>query len=120
MSVYSWIEESVWLLLIPLLFLGMGLAGLHHRRYQLAGFVIGCYITGLAGIGWLIEPNLPGFLGGGLPMTGSGLLFILRRTDREAREKILSNSQSLLEKGFPSKALDAANRLIRRAQRDES
>ena len=52
MSVYSWIEESVWLLLIPLLFLGMGLAGLHHRRYQLAGFVIGCYITGLAGIGW--------------------------------------------------------------------
>ena len=27
-----------------------------------------------------------GFLGGGLPMTGSGLLFILRRTDREARE----------------------------------
>ena len=120
MSVYSWIEESVWLLLIPLLFLGMGLAGLHHRRYQLAGFVIGCYITGLAGIGWLIEPNLAsgGFLGGGLPMTGSGLLFILRRTDREAREKILSNSQSLLEKGFPSKALDAANRLIRRAQRD--
>ena len=120
MSVYSWIEESVWLLLIPLLFLGMGLAGLHHRRYQLAGFVIGCYITGLAGIGWLIEPNLAsgGFLGGGLPMTGSGLLFILRRTDREAREKILSNSQSLLEKGFPSKALDASNRLIRRAQRD--
>ena len=120
MSVYSWIEESVWLLLIPLLFLGMGLAGLHHRRYQLAGFVIGCYITGLAGIGWLIEPNLAsgGFLGGGLPMTGSGLLFILRRTDREAREKILSESQSLLEKGFPSKALDASNRLIRRAQRD--
>ncbi|MDG1545726.1 MAG: tetratricopeptide repeat protein [Candidatus Poseidoniia archaeon] len=120
MSVYSWIEESVWLLLIPLLFLGMGLAGLHHRRYQLAGFVIGCYITGLAGIGWLIEPNLAsgGFLGGGLPMTGSGLLFILRRTDREAREKILDKSQSLLENGFPSKALDAANRLIRRAQRD--
>ena len=120
MSVYSWIEESVWLLLIPLLFLGMGLAGLHHRRYQLAGFVIGCYITGLAGIGWLIEPNLAsgGFLGGGLPMTGSGLLFILRRTDREAREKILSESQSLLEKGFPSKALEASNRLIRRAQRD--
>ncbi|MEC7712488.1 MAG: hypothetical protein VYE32_00570, partial [Candidatus Thermoplasmatota archaeon] len=120
MSVYSWIEESVWLLLIPLLFLGMGLAGLHHRRYQLAGFVIGCYITGLAGIGWLIEPNLAsgGFLGGGLPMTGSGLLFILRRTDREAREKILSESQSLLERGFPSKALEASNRLIRRAQRD--
>ena len=66
MSVYDWIEESVWLLLIPLLFLGMGLAGLHHRRYQLAGFVIGCYISGLAGIGWLIEPNLAsgGFLGG--------------------------------------------------------
>ena len=120
MSVYSWIEESVWLLLIPLLFLGLGLAGLHHRRYQLAGFVIGCYITGLAGIGWLIEPNLAsgGFLGGGLPMTGSGLLFILRRTDREAREKILSKSQQLLEDGFPSKALDASNRLIRRAQRD--
>ena len=120
MSVYSWIEESVWLLLIPLLFLGLGLAGLHHRRYQLAGFVIGCYITGLAGIGWLIEPNLAsgGFLGGGLPMTGSGLLFILRRTDREAREKILSRSQTLLEEGFPSKALDASNRLIRRAQRD--
>jgi tetratricopeptide (TPR) repeat protein len=120
MSVYSWIEESVWLLLIPLLFLGMGLAGLHHRRYQLAGFVIGCYITGLAGIGWLIEPNLAsgGFLGGGLPMTGSGLLFILRRTDREAREKILAESQSLLENGFPSKSLDASNRLIRRAQRD--
>ena len=73
MSVYEWIEESVWLLLIPLLFLGMGLAGLHHRRYQLAGFVIGCYISGLAGIGWLIEPNLAsgGFLGGGLPITGS-------------------------------------------------
>jgi len=120
MSVYSWIEESVWLLLIPLLFLGLGLAGLHHRRYQLAGFVIGCYITGLAGIGWLIEPNLAsgGFLGGGLPMTGSGLLFILRRTDREAREKILLESQTLLEKGFPSKSLDASNRLIRRAQRD--
>ena len=120
MSVYSWMEESVWLLLIPLLFLGLGLAGLHHRRYQLAGFVIGCYITGLAGIGWLIEPNLAsgGFLGGGLPMTGSGLLFILRRTDREAREKILSKSQQLLEDGFPSKALDASNRLIRRAQRD--
>ena len=66
MSVYDWIEKSVWLLLIPLLFLGMGLAGLHHRRYQLAGFVIGCYISGLAGIGWLIEPNLAsgGFLGG--------------------------------------------------------
>ena len=120
MSVYSWVEESVWLLLIPLLFLGLGLAGLHHRRYQLAGFVIGCYITGLAGIGWLIEPNLAsgGFLGGGLPMAGSGLLFILRRTDREAREKILSKSQQLLEDGFPSKALDASNRLIRRAQRD--
>ena len=68
----------------------------------------------------MIEPNLAsgGFLGGGLPMTGSGLLFILRRTDREAREKILSESQTLLEKGFPSKALDASNRLIRRAQRD--
>ena len=57
MSVYDWIQESVWLLLIPLLFLGLGIAGLHHRRYQLAGFVIGCYISGLAGIGWLIEPR---------------------------------------------------------------
>ncbi|SVC78401.1 uncharacterized protein METZ01_LOCUS331255, partial [marine metagenome] len=47
MSVFNWIEESVWLLLVPLLFLGMGIAGLHHRRYQLAGFVIGCYIAGL-------------------------------------------------------------------------
>ena len=102
MSVYSWIEESVWLLLIPLLFLGMGLAGLHHRRYQLAGFVIGCYITGLAGIGWLIEPNLAsgGFLGGGLPMTGSGLLFILRRTDREAREKNYMAYKKFLSKNL--------------------
>jgi len=120
MSVYDWIEQSVWLLLIPLLFLGMGIAGLHHRRYQLAGFVIGCYISGLAGIGWLIEPNLAsgGFLGGGLPMTGSGLLFILRRTDREAREKMLIEAQELLDEGYPSRSLDAANRLIRRAQRD--
>ena len=120
MSVFEWIEKSVWLLLIPLLFLGMGLAGLHHRRYQLAGFVIGCYISGLAGIGWLIEPNLAsgGFLGGGLPMTGSGLLFILRRTDREAREKMLENAKQLLEEGYPSRSLDSANRLMRRAQQD--
>ena len=120
MSVYDWIQESVWLLLIPLLFLGLGIAGLHHRRYQLAGFVIGCYISGLAGIGWLIEPNLAsgGFLGGGLPMTGSGLLFILRRTDREAREKILKEAEELLESGYPSRSLDASNRLIRRAQQD--
>ena len=120
MSVFEWIEKSVWLLLIPLLFLGMGLAGLHHRRYQLAGFVIGCYISGLAGIGWLIEPNLAsgGFLGGGLPMTGSGLLFILRRTDREAREKMLENAKQLLADGYPSRSLDSANRLMRRAQQD--
>ena len=120
MSVYEWIEESVWLLLIPLLFLGMGLAGLHHRRYQLAGFVIGCYISGLAGIGWLIEPNLAsgGFLGGGLPMTGSGLLFILRRTDREAREKMLNEAQELIDTGYPSRSLEAANRLMMRAQQD--
>ena len=120
MSVYEWIEESVWLLLIPLLFLGMGLAGLHHRRYQLAGFVIGCYISGLAGIGWLIEPNLAsgGFLGGGLPMTGSGLLFILRRTDREAREKMLDEAQELIDTGYPSRSLEAANRLMIRAQQD--
>ncbi|HIF37510.1 MAG: hypothetical protein CXT75_04025 [Methanobacteriota archaeon] len=120
MSVYEWIEESVWLLLIPLLFLGMGLAGLHHRRYQLAGFVIGCYISGLAGIGWLIEPNLAsgGFLGGGLPMTGSGLLFILRRTDREAREKMLNKAQELIDTGYPSRSLEAANRLMMRAQQD--
>ena len=120
MSAFEWIEKSVWLLLIPLLFLGMGLAGLHHRRYQLAGFVIGCYISGLAGIGWLIEPNLAsgGFLGGGLPMTGSGLLFILRRTDREAREKMLENAEQLLEDGYPSRSLDSANRLMRRAQQD--
>ena len=120
MSVFEWVEKSVWLLLIPLLFLGMGLAGLHHRRYQLAGFVIGCYISGLAGIGWLIEPNLAsgGFLGGGLPMTGSGLLFILRRTDREAREKMLENAKQLLEDGYPSRSLDSANRLMRRAQQD--
>jgi len=120
MSVFEWVEKSVWLLLIPLLFLGMGLAGLHHRRYQLAGFVIGCYISGLAGIGWLIEPNLAsgGFLGGGLPMTGSGLLFILRRTDREAREKMLKNAEQLLEDGYPSRSLDSANRLMRRAQQD--
>ena len=120
MSAFEWIEKSVWLLLIPLLFLGMGLAGLHHRRYQLAGFVIGCYISGLAGIGWIIEPNLAsgGFLGGGLPMTGSGLLFILRRTDREAREKMLQEAADLLETGYPSRSLDAANRLMRRAQQD--
>ncbi|RZD35676.1 MAG: hypothetical protein CXT75_07720 [Methanobacteriota archaeon] len=120
MSAFEWIEESVWLLLLPLLFLGMGLAGLHHRRYQLAGFVIGCYISGLAGIGWLIEPNLAsgGFLGGGLPMTGSGLLFILRRTDREAREKMLNEAQELLDTGYPSRSLDASNRLMRRAQQD--
>jgi len=120
MSVFEWIEKSVWLLLIPLLFLGMGLAGLHHRRYQLAGFVIGCYISGLAGIGWLIEPNLAsgGFLGGGLPMTGSGLLFILRRTDKEAREKMLENAEQLLADGYPSRSLDSANRLMRRAQQD--
>jgi len=120
MSVFEWVEKSVWLLLIPLLFLGMGLAGLHHRRYQLAGFVIGCYISGLAGIGWLIEPNLAsgGFLGGGLPMTGSGLLFILRRTDREAREKMLKNAEQLLEDGYPSRSLNSANRLMRRAQQD--
>ena len=120
MSVYEWIEQSVWLLLIPLLFLGMGLAGLHHRRYQLAGFVIGCYISGLAGIGWLIEPNLAagGFLGGGLPMTGSGLLFILRRTDREAREKMLNEAQELIDTGYPSRSLEAANRLMIRAQQD--
>jgi len=120
MSVFEWIEKSVWLLLIPLLFLGMGLAGLHHRRYQLAGFVIGCYISGLAGMGWLIEPNLAsgGFLGGGLPMTGSGLLFILRRTDKEAREKMLENAEQLLADGYPSRSLDSANRLMRRAQQD--
>ena len=120
MSVFDWIEESVWLLLIPLLFLGMGLAGLHHRRYQLAGFVIGCYIAGLAGIGWLIEPSLAsgGFLGGGLPMTGSGLLFILRRTDREARINMLKEAQELLDSGYPSRSLDVSGRLIRRAQRD--
>ena len=120
MSVFDWIEESVWLLLIPLLFLGMGLAGLHHRRYQLAGFVIGCYIAGLAGIGWLIEPSLAsgGFLGGGLPMTGSGLLFILRRTDREARINMLKEAQELLDSGYPSRSLDVSERLIRRAQRD--
>ena len=120
MSVYNWIQESVWLLLIPLLFLGLGIAGLHHRRYQLAGFVIGCYIAGLAGIGWLIEPNLAsgGFLGGGLPMTGSGLLFILRRTDKEAREKLLNEAETLLESGYPSRSLDTSNRLIRRAQQD--
>ena len=120
MSAFEWVEESVWLLLLPLLFLGMGLAGLHHRRYQLAGFVIGCYISGLAGIGWLIEPNLAsgGFLGGGLPMTGSGLLFILRRTDREAREKMLNEAQELLDTGYPSRSLDASNRLMRRAQQD--
>ncbi|HJM81620.1 MAG TPA: hypothetical protein QF397_02550, partial [Candidatus Poseidoniia archaeon] len=120
MSVFNWIEESVWLLLIPLLFLGMGLAGLHHRRYQLAGFVIGCYIAGLAGIGWLIEPSLAsgGFIGGGLPMTGSGLLFILRRTDREARERMLKEAQEFLDTGYPSRSLEVAGRLIRRAQRD--
>ena len=120
MSAFEWIEQSVWLLLIPLLFLGLGLAGLHHRRYQLAGFVIGCYISGLAGIGWLIEPNLAsgGFLGGGLPMTGSGLLFILRRTDREARENMLNEANDLLETGYPSKSLDVSNRLMSRAQRD--
>ena len=120
MSVFNWIEESVWLLLIPLLFLGMGLAGLHHRRYQLAGFVIGCYIAGLAGIGWLIEPSLAsgGFIGGGLPMTGSGLLFILRRTDREARERMLKEAQEFLDTGYPSRSLEVAERLIRRAQRD--
>ena len=120
MSAFEWIEQSVWLLLIPLLFLGMGLAGLHHRRYQLAGFVIGCYISGLAGIGWIIEPNLAsgGFLGGGLPMTGSGLLFILRRTDREAREKMLREAEELLETGYPSRSLESANRLMRRAQQD--
>ena len=120
MSVFNWIEESVWLLLIPLLFLGMGLAGLHHRRYQLAGFVIGCYIAGLAGIGWLIEPSLAsgGFIGGGLPMIGSGLLFILRRTDREARERMLKEAQELLDTGYPSRSLEVAGRLIRRAQRD--
>ena len=86
----------------------------------MAGFVIGCYITGLAGIGWLIEPNLAsgGFLGGGLPMTGSGLLFILRRTDREAREKMLNEAQELLDTGYPSRSLDASNRLMRRAQQD--
>ena len=120
MSAFEWIEESVWLLLLPLLFLGMGLAGLHHRRYQLAGFVIGCYISGLAGIGWLIEPSLAsgGFLGGGLPMTGSGLLFILRRTDREARETMLNEAQELLDTGYPSRSLEASNRLMRRAQQD--
>ena len=120
MSAFEWIEQSVWLLLIPLLFLGMGLAGLHHRRYQLAGFVIGCYISGLAGIGWIIEPNLAsgGFLGGGLPMTGSGLLFILRRTDREAREKMLREAEELLKTGYPSRSLESANRLMRRAQQD--
>ena len=120
MSVFDWIEESVWLLLIPLLFLGLGLAGLHHRRYQLAGYVIGCYIAGLAGMGWLIEPSLAsgGFIGGGLPMTGSGLLFILRRTDREAREKMLGEAQELLDSGYPSRSLDVSGRLIRRAQRD--
>ena len=120
MSAFEWIEQSVWLLLIPLLFLGMGLAGLHHRRYQLAGFVIGCYISGLAGIGWIIEPNLAsgGFLGGGLPMTGSGLLFILRRTDREAREKMLREAEELLDTGYPSSSLESANRLMRRARQD--
>ncbi len=50
-------------------------------------------------------------MGGGLPMTGSGLLFILRRTDREAREKMLDEAQELIDTGYPSRSLEAANRL---------
>ena len=46
--------EAVWMLL-PLLLLGLGMAGLHHRRYQLAGFVLGCYLAGLGCLGWLVD-----------------------------------------------------------------
>ena len=63
--------EAVWMLL-PLLLLGLGMAGLHHRRYQLAGFVLGCYLAGLGCLGWLVSPEVAagGLLAGGRVQSG--------------------------------------------------
>ena len=111
--------EAVWMLL-PLLLLGLGMAGLHHRRYQLAGFVLGCYLAGLGSVGWLVSPEVAagGLLGGGLTMSGSGMLFLLRRSDREARRVMLTEVESALAGSHPSAALEAANRVMRHAQQD--
>ena len=114
------LQPGTIVLLPPLLLLGLGMAGLHHRRYQLAGFVLGCYLAGLGCIGWLIAPEMAGggLLGGGLAMAGSGMLFLLRRSDREARRAMLAEVEQALEEGHPSAALEAANRVMRRAQQD--
>ena len=114
------LQPAAMALLLPLLLLGLGMAGLHHRRYQLAGFVLGCYLAGLGCIGWLVAPEMAsgGLLGGGLAMAGSGMLFLLRRSDREARRAMLAEVEQALEEGHPSVALEAANRVMHRAQQD--
>lgn len=114
------LQPAAMALLLPLLLLGLGMAGLHHRRYQLAGFVLGCYLAGLGCIGWLVAPEMAsgGLLGGGLAMAGSGMLFLLRRSDREARRAMLDEVEQALEEGHPSMALEAANRVMLRAQQD--
>ena len=114
------LQPDTMALLLPLLLLGLGMAGLHHRRYQLAGFVLGCYLAGLGCLGWLAAPEVAagGLLGGGLAMSGSGMLFLLRRSDREARRAMLAEVEQALEEGHPSAALEGANRVMRRAQQD--
>ncbi|MEC9253960.1 MAG: hypothetical protein VX863_03855, partial [Candidatus Thermoplasmatota archaeon] len=100
------LQPAAMALLLPLLLLGLGMAGLHHRRYQLAGFVLGCYLAGLGCIGWLVAPEMAsgGLLGGGLAMAGSGMLFLLRRSDREARRVMLDEVEQALDEGHPSMA----------------
>tara|TARA_B100000029_G_scaffold50686_1_gene46113 strand:+ start:3334 stop:5022 length:1689 start_codon:yes stop_codon:yes gene_type:complete len=112
-------ETSLWLL-GPLLMIGLGMAGLHHNRIPLVGFVIGCYLSGVGSLYWWNDPvaTASALLGGGLPLLGSGSLFLIRRSDSEGMESIFQEGEEALDDGDISKALEIYEKLLRVKQRE--
>ena len=112
-------DVSLWLL-GPLLMIGLGMAGLHHNRVQLVGFVIGCYLSGVGSLYWLSEPEATAsaLLGGGLPLLGSGGLFLIRQSDTEGMESIFEEGEKALKEGNPSRAMEIYEKLLREKQRE--
>ena len=112
-------ETTLWLL-GPLLMIGLGMAGLHHNRVQLVGFVIGCYLSGVGSLYWWNDPaaTASALLGGGLPLLGSGSLFLIRQSDTEGMESIFQEGEEALEDGDIGKALEIYEKLLKAKQRE--
>ena len=112
--------DQPWALLPFLLLLGLGLAGMHHRRFQLVGWYLGCYLVGVGALGALVDRQVAvgALIGGGLPLAGSGSLFLIRRYDRDARQQLCRRGERLLAAGKPAEALREFNRAMEGAQRE--